>query len=240
MPTTTSIVAPKKTPTGIEGMDALLQGGLPSGRTHMIAGEPGTGKTTMSLQFLMSGAQKGDRCLYITIDEKPEQIIANAKSLGWDLNCLLEKGTLSFLDLTGYFGSRRVLSGRYNFDHIIDNIVGFIEDKAIQRLAIDPITPLLFSVQNHPDITYYIRKLIFKLEDFTDCTSLLVSPIPVGTHQLSIHGMVEFLTSGVIQLSQKKLVRILTIRKMRGIPIGMVDYNFEILSERGIILRQAL
>jgi len=240
MQPTTSIVAPQTTPTGIEGLDALLHGGFPQGRTHMIAGEPGTGKTTMSLQFLMSGAQKGDRCLYITVDEKPEQIIANANSLGWDLKGLLEKGTLSFLDLTGYFGSRRILSGRYNFDHIVDNIVGFIQDKKIQRLAIDPITPLIFSIQNHSDITYYIRKLIFKLEDFADCTSLLVSPIPVGTNKLSIHGMVEFLTSGVLHLRQKKLVRILTIRKMRGIPIGMVDYNFEILPERGIILRQAL
>jgi circadian clock protein KaiC len=82
----------EKVKTGIEKLDTLLYGGFPKGRAYLISGEPGTGKTIFTLQFLKKGIELGERCIYISIDEKPEHIIKNAESLGWDLQSYLNKG----------------------------------------------------------------------------------------------------------------------------------------------------
>lgn len=74
--------------TGIEGFDLIMQGGLPSNRIYLIQGEPGTGKTTFSMQFLFEGAKKGERCLYITFSETKEELQAVALSHGWDLSSI--------------------------------------------------------------------------------------------------------------------------------------------------------
>jgi circadian clock protein KaiC len=71
---------------GIEGLDAVLNGGLPKHRLYLIQGEPGTGKTTLALQFLLEGVKKGQRVLYITFSESKEELIAVAESHGWDLS----------------------------------------------------------------------------------------------------------------------------------------------------------
>ena len=64
-----------RTSTGITQLDTLIEGGLPQGRSYLLAGEPGTGKTIFSLQFLLEGLRSKQKCLYIAIDEKPEEII---------------------------------------------------------------------------------------------------------------------------------------------------------------------
>ncbi len=72
--------------TGIAGLDQLLHGGLPPNRLHLIEGEPGTGKTTLALQFLLQGRQQGERCLYVTLSETIEELQHVASSHGWTLD----------------------------------------------------------------------------------------------------------------------------------------------------------
>ncbi len=71
--------------TGIEGLDDILAGGLQRNRLYLVEGEPGTGKTTLALHFLMEGARFGEKCLYITLAETEEELRTSAKSHGWDL-----------------------------------------------------------------------------------------------------------------------------------------------------------
>jgi circadian clock protein KaiC len=71
--------------TGIEGLDDILEGGFPASRMYLIEGEPGTGKTTLAMQFLMEGARKGEPGLYITLSETKEELEAVADSHGWDI-----------------------------------------------------------------------------------------------------------------------------------------------------------
>ncbi len=71
--------------TGIQGLDNILEGGFPAHRIYLIEGEPGSGKTTLALQFLMEGARLGETGLYITLSETPEELRAVAKSHGWVL-----------------------------------------------------------------------------------------------------------------------------------------------------------
>jgi circadian clock protein KaiC len=76
----------RKCKTGISGLDQILDGGFPENRIYLLQGEPGTGKTTLSLQFLFEGARSGEKGLYITFSETKEELHAVARSHGWDLS----------------------------------------------------------------------------------------------------------------------------------------------------------
>ena len=71
--------------SGITGLDDILEGGLPAGHLYLIEGDPGTGKTTLALQFLLSGAKQGDSVLYVTLSESAKELEAVAASHGWSL-----------------------------------------------------------------------------------------------------------------------------------------------------------
>jgi len=71
--------------TGVEGLDDILAGGLTRGRVFLLEGSPGTGKTTIATQFLMEGAAKGERCLYVTLSETEDEMRDSADSHGWTL-----------------------------------------------------------------------------------------------------------------------------------------------------------
>src|SRR4028119_388687 len=72
-------------PTGVPGLDTILNGGYASNRAHLIEGRPGCGKTTLSLQFLLDGVQTGERCLYITLSESKRELLTVAERHGWSL-----------------------------------------------------------------------------------------------------------------------------------------------------------
>ena len=76
----------EKIHTGIPELDTVLRGGLPKRRIHLIEGRPGTGKTTIGLRFLIDGASKGERSLYISLSETVEEMEATARSHGWSLS----------------------------------------------------------------------------------------------------------------------------------------------------------
>src|SRR3977135_3313182 len=75
-----------KAKTGIRGLDDILSGGFSRGHMFLVEGAPGTGKTTIALQFLMEGAQAGEKCLYITLSETERELRDGAASHGWDLD----------------------------------------------------------------------------------------------------------------------------------------------------------
>jgi len=75
-----------KAKTGIWGLDDILSGGFSRGHVFLVEGAPGTGKTTIALQFLMEGAQAGEKCLYITLSETERELREGAASHGWDLD----------------------------------------------------------------------------------------------------------------------------------------------------------
>ena len=72
--------------TGIAGLDEILGGGLPSNHLYLLDGEPGTGKTTLALQFLLAGADVGARGLYVTLSESRAELTQVAASHGWSLD----------------------------------------------------------------------------------------------------------------------------------------------------------
>ncbi len=82
------IINSDRASTGIEGLDYILKGGLSRNRLYLVQGNPGTGKTTMGLQFLLEGEKKGEKGLYITLSESNEDLLALGNSHGWNLEHL--------------------------------------------------------------------------------------------------------------------------------------------------------
>ncbi len=78
--------ASSKLATGIQGLDDILQGGFTANRVYLVEGEPGAGKTTLALQFLMEGVRLGEVALYVTLSETKEELEASARSHGWSLD----------------------------------------------------------------------------------------------------------------------------------------------------------
>lgn len=75
----------QRTSTGVAGLDDILEGGLPAGQMYLLEGDPGTGKTTLAMQFLLAAVERGEQALYITLSESKQELIASAESHDWDL-----------------------------------------------------------------------------------------------------------------------------------------------------------
>jgi len=228
--------------TGIEGLDILTGGGLPAGRTYLVAGESGTGKTIMSLQYIYNGVEYGDSGVYVTIDESPSHILEDAYSIGWDLEKLIDENKLLMVEFTPLFSDTMKIDA----DKVLDELRGLISQVDAKRLVIDPIAPLVLRGTEMMDmmaaqmvVRNYIRRLIMGLDEF-NVTTLATSEIPTGTNRLSRYGVEEFLASGVIVLRLRRMngnfVRELYIRKMRGVNHSLNVCNFVIQYGKGIVI----
>jgi len=235
----------KRVPTGIEKLDRLLQGGLVEKKVYLVAGEPGTGKTIFCMQFIMEGLRRGESAVYVTVDEKPADIINDARSLGWDLVPHLKSKKLAILDISPYLIKvpgllRTKQTEEVDVRRMIADLSKYINDNRATRLVIDPLVPIIYHGKSTVATQEYIRSLMFSLEDNIGCTVLVTSPIPVGTKKFSRYGIEEFVVSGVILLNiakEEELRRVMFVRKMRETSTPLVKYSFDIMEGRGLVLR---
>ncbi|HDD34092.1 MAG TPA: recombinase RecA [Thermofilaceae archaeon] len=227
--------------TGIEGLDELIGGGFIKGRTYLVAGETGTGKTIFALNYLLYGALNGEPGVYLLVDEEYENFMAGAKSFGWDLEVLVKRGLLSIVTLLPDF-VERVKSKPV--ETIVNSIVESLRDEAerigAKRLVIDPIAPLVVGEESVARMREYVRSLLTLLERRLGTTAIVTSEVPTGTLRLSRFGVEEFLASGVIVLTLRRLgnrfVRALWVRKMRWRPAEPAMYQFDIVPGKGIVV----
>ena len=89
--------SPHKAPTGVAGFDSITGGGLPRGRTTLLVGGPGSGKTIFALQFLIQGARAKEPGIFVAFEETSGRIVANAEGFGWDVGRLQRK-MIFFMD----------------------------------------------------------------------------------------------------------------------------------------------
>lgn len=232
--------------TGIEGFDDIIEGGLPQGKSYLISGEPGTGKTLFAIQYLMHGASQGEHGIYVSIDEKPEHVISDAEAMGWDIQKHLDSGLIQILDVSSSFTHAHLKKKeKLAVEQIVEGLASHTKDMAVKRLIIDPVAPLIFSEGGKQEVAEYLRALVFSIEEvIKGCTTLLTSHVPVSSNLLSQYGVEEFIVSGVVLLRLVKInnryVRSLFVRKMRGTKTDLTEYSFEITRGRGLILRQPI
>ena len=232
----------KRVSTGIAGLDAILQGGLLPNRSYLVSGDAGTGKTTACMQFLLSGLRQGEKAIYVTVDERPAEILQSAASLNWDLQKHVRDKNLVILDASQYFSGRAGSAGEKSVDlaRIISDLSAYAKRMNATRIAIDPITPLFLSSDSTVHVQENARLLIHLIQSHLDTTNLLSAHLPARSNHVPTGGIEEFVASGVfiLQLAQSngQFLRTLKIKKMRGTPVQPAELPFKIVNEKGLVL----
>ena len=205
-------------PTGIEGLDDILGGGLPRNRFYLLQGDPGTGKTTLALQFLLNGAARGEKCLYITLSESKEEIEQVARSHGWSLEPL---SIIELSALTAEMGERK--SGtlfhpsEVELQDTVDVLKKHIERIQPSRVVFDSLSELRLMAES--PLRYRRQLLAFK-QFFIGkhCTVLLLND---ETTPDPSDNQVQSLAHGVVILDKRELNygverRQMHVDKLRG------------------------
>jgi len=237
-----STVVSRRVSTGIPELDRIMEGGFEKGKTYLVAGETGTGKTIFSLQYLIHGSKNSEPGIYVTIDERPEVLISDVRRFGWDLQKLIAEKKLVIVPVRQYFAAK--MWGK-EMDTIVNNIVSELSriQKSInaKRLVIDPVAPLV--TMSTSEVTWtreYIRSLIFSIEEKIGTTTVITSEVPTGENAISRFGVEEFLASGIIVLGLAKIgnqvKRTLYVRKMRWTATHPTYYTFNIERGKGIVI----
>jgi KaiC/GvpD/RAD55 family RecA-like ATPase len=218
----------ERTPSGIKGLDILLKGGFPKYSTILISGTPGTGKTILSIQFLVNGAlEYKEKGVYVSLEEDVSRIKKYIyTTFGWPLEELQKKGKLIL-----------VKSDIYDFEVFKNLIETNVEKIGAERIVIDPLTVISLFFERPLDIRRSLLDLD-KLLKRLNCTTLLTCEIPEGTNAISSFGIEEFTCDGIILLSYFPGLspRGITIRKMRATNHATEIYPFEIKSSKGIVV----
>jgi circadian clock protein KaiC len=227
--------------TGIAGLDRLLHGGYIKGRSHLLTGDTGTGKTIACLQFLIHSLRRGEKAVYVTVDERPAEILESAASFSWDFQQYIQEKHLVILDASPYFGARSSGASEKGIDpqKIVADLGSYSRRLGGTLLIIDPITPLILPTDPTSSSQDQGRLLMQLIQSQLNTTNLFTAHL-IAEPQRTSHGIEQFLASGVLVFKTADLngrfARALTIRKMRGTAIEPADYPFVLVPNEGIVL----
>ena len=226
----------KRISTGISALDSLIEGGLPEGKSYLIAGEPGSGKTIFCMRFILRSLGDGEKVVYIPVDEKPTEIVGNAASLGWDLKKYVTGGQLLMLDVAL---SQGAANKEVDVAKVVTDLASYVTRAGASRLVIDPAEPLISSPDSSKTSRQQARLLMRSLQDtMPGVTSLLTLNAPA--HSGVGVDWEDYPVNGVILLGfrreQRRLVRTLLVNKMRGTAIDLVERQFSIVKDAGILI----
>jgi circadian clock protein KaiC len=232
----------ERVPTGITGLDALIEGGLPRGRSILVTGEPGTGKTIFALQFLVEGLKRGEKGIYVTADESPMDVLEQAASLGWDLEPRVESKELAILNAATYLSSLPGAGKERQIDvqKAVGDLSSYVNQIGAKRLVLDPAGPFVLLRDTAARIQDQTRLLIKLLRSSTQTTNVLTSYAVPRTGERSMHGIEEYLVAGAIVLEMfwkdGLLARSLIVEKMRCTAVRPMQLEFDIVKQQGIIV----
>lgn len=219
-------------PTGVEGLDDILGGGLPARRLYVVEGNPGSGKTTLALQFLLEGVKQGQKCLYITLSETLEELKDVAESHGWSLD------GVELLELDSLSGSLQD-EATYTVYHASDVELGEtlrriraeVERVNPDRVALDSVSEL--KILSQTSVRY--RREILGLKQFfagRKCTVVILDDLTTleGEQQL------QSIAHGVVRMERTPREygttrRQLHVIKMRG--VMFLDGRHDFVIKRG-------
>jgi KaiC/GvpD/RAD55 family RecA-like ATPase len=237
----------KRVGTGIEGLDGLLQGGYPQGSVTLVAGTPGSGKTIVCFQYINAGIKNGEKCLFLTSDERINNLVSQAKKFGFDFDAAMQSGQLKFmyLDLEKRTVHKEIEAeiriGKYS-RVVLDSLTPLSEMPVWVVNRGSEIIPPEDTVVNAPlpldsiqATRMHVRRILRILEE-DDCTALVTSEITEGSRNLSRDSVSEFLVDGILVLDLDPSMdrRKLTVRKMRGTKHTLKPRDIEINSKGGI------
>lgn len=203
--------------TGISGLDRILGGGYASRRVHLIEGQPGTGKTTLALQFLLEATKRGQSCLYITLSESKDELEQVAETHGWDLDGIhLFELVPDELSLDPEQQQSVIYASDLELGETIKMVFEEVERLAPACVVFDSLSEIRLLAQN--PLRY--RRQAIALKHFfarQGCTVLFLDDLTEEFDNLNLHSLVH----GVVRLEHYALQygaerRRLRVFKMRG------------------------
>jgi circadian clock protein KaiC len=203
--------------TGIEGLDDILNGGLPRNHLYLLEGDPGTGKTTIALQFLLAGLNAGEKVLYVTLSESKRELEAVAASHGWDLSQVpIFEMTPSEEQLTPEAQYTVFHPSDLELSDTTNSVLQQVEKIGPQRVVFDSLSELRMLAR---EALRYRRQILALKQYFggRNCTVLLLDDRTAGEHDLQLQSIAH----GVIMMQSLDREfgikrRRLEVRKLRG------------------------
>jgi circadian clock protein KaiC len=220
----------RRAATGVIGLDHVMNGGFIPHRLYLVEGDPGAGKTTLSLQYLMEGRKSGEKCLYITLSETREELIAGAKSHGWSLDGIeIVELAPPESDLSGDNLVTMYSPSEVELTETTRQVLNAVERVNPTRLVFDSLSELRLLAQS--PLRY--RRQILAFKQFfigRQCTVLLLDDGTSESHDFQLHSIAH----GVLSLEQLVPIygaarRRLRIVKLRGAQYhgGYHDFSIE-------------
>ena len=209
-----------KVASGIPGFDEISQGGIPKGRTTLVSGISGSGKTALSAQFLYEGIVNfGENGVFVTFEESPQDIIRNTESFGWNIDKLVKENKWAFVDVSPD-DSSSVEVGQYDLGAFLTRIAYAVKKVKAKRVVIDSVSVLFTSYLDQGVIRRELHKLAANLKK-SNVTSIMTAERLVEDGQISRYGVEEFVSDNMILLhsrlnSQGERERTIEILKFRG------------------------
>ncbi|CAO4147793.1 circadian clock protein KaiC [Methylorubrum extorquens] len=221
-----------KVATGIDGFDTITFGGLPKGRPSLVCGAAGCGKTLFATTFLVNGATRfGEPGVFMSFEERAEDLVANVASLGYDLDGLVAQGKLA-IDHVRVERSEIEETGEYDLEGLFIRLGFAVDSIGAKRIVLDTIETLFAGFSDETVLRAELRRLFGWIKD-RGLTAIITGER--GDGQLTRQGMEEYVSDCVVLLDNRVEDQITTRRlrvvKYRGSAHGTNEYPFLIDAE---------
>ena len=181
----------KKLETGVPGLDVLTLGGIPEGRSTLIAGRSGTGKTVMGLQIAANLAKQGIKTILLAVEETPEDMQDSGDTLGLGISRLVRDGKLHFANIGRPMDGPTIVSGEYDLFGLIHRIEAMVKQTGARAVILDSATAL-FSPRPSPEA---LRSHFFQLVHTfraQELTSVILAEAPGDYGALTTMGVEDY------------------------------------------------
>ncbi len=235
-------MALERIPSGIEGLDDLIEGGIPKNRTVLVSGATGAGKTIFSMQFLYNGAAKyNEPGVYVTLDERPDLVRQDMEKFGWDIKDMEDQQKLLVIDASiGRLGlpsaeEHAIVDTSFDYKKLILETIKACKSIGAKRLVIDSVATMGVYFKNSDDARLAILEMVYMFSKI-GVTTLMVSELEQDTKKYSRFGVEEFVADGVFILKYldtgvQGINRTFLVRKLRGTKHSSDIHPLEITSK---------
>jgi circadian clock protein KaiC len=229
-----------RTPTGIQGFDMVTLGGLPAGRSTLVCGTTGSGKTLFAVEFLARGIQQFDQAgVYVTFEEPPTDIRRNAEALGFPIQQWEADGRWAFVDISADEIDESTTVGVYTFKGVIARIQSAVSKIGAGRVALDSLGAVFAKFPNVAAVRHELRRFVSALNGL-GVTSVHTAERLEEYDGVSRLGVEEFVYSNVIilrnVLHEERRRRTIEVVKFRGESHRTGEWLFTIDERQGIVV----
>ncbi|MDQ3067550.1 MAG: circadian clock protein KaiC, partial [Actinomycetota bacterium] len=219
--------------TGNLELDEMMGGGIPAGDVTALVGPSGSGKTAAALRFVAQGIEDGERCLFVSFQEDPGQLVRKAASFGWDLAAAQKSGQLEI---------HHTPQGHLDLDVLGNDVRTALRDGSIRRVAIDSLAELVYSARESERFPAYSRMLTGFLRA-GGATSVITSEVATLGPMTAPVGGLSFLFHNIVLLRyvelESEVRRAVAVLKMRDSNHDKGVRQYEITS-KGMVLGEKL